>query len=741
MSNKKKKKNHIKKETPKKVQKPDAVKEFFRFIDKLSAGQFNILAILIIIIAGYLAYSNSFHGEMIFDDINIIQQNETLHDLGNYSDLSNWLTPTGRPLAMFSFALNYSFHENNVFGFHLVNFIIHLLFGIFVFLLARLILSINVSENLYEKKYQGIIAFFIALICVIHPIQTQAVSYIVQRMASMAAMFYVMSVFFYGFARIKYSKHGNSMSIILLYLLSALSGALGLLSKQNVITLPVAILLFELFFVRNKNGQLCKKYLLISSGLIVVAAIVVIFGGFIPKETDTISRSEYLFTQFRVIIKYIQLLFLPFNQALDYNFPISYSLIEWKVIVSLVIILLILIAGVYLFKKKPLVSFGIFWFFLSLSVESSILPIQDVIVEHRLYLPMFGFSILFVSLIWDLFGEKRITAAILFFVVVSIIFGIATYYQNKAWETKLSLWLDNTQKKPTNARAFSNLGSTYITLYDYNKAEEAYEEAVNLDSTYSEALFNLGNVKIDLGKLDEAVEVLTKLIKLDPTYHKAYFARGTALTSMQKHTEALADFERSLTQKDIDLNSSVYNKSGLAKLSLRQFRDAIEYFDQSIELKNDFPDPYNNKGLVFLEMKSYDSAIIMFTKAIELNPQFFEAYNNRGNAYVGLKLYNEALNDYSKALELRPNQPTILKNIAVIHYYLKNYPQAIEVYTQILSITPQAPNILNDRGITYYLMQDYEKAYTDMVKARQMGVVTNQEIFSFLEEYMISKNQ
>jgi len=741
MSKKKKIKAITKKGVIEKPLSPDLGKQFLSFIEKFSPVQFNIIAILVIIVVGYLSYSNSLNGEMIFDDINIIQQNDRLHDLDNFKDINKWVSPNGRNFAMFSFAINYSIHENNVFGYHLFNLIIHLIYGCFVFLLARLILSISIFDNIPQRKYSGLMAFFIALICVLHPIQTQAVSYIVQRMASMAGMFYIMSLFFYGKGRLLHVKDGFDIRVILLYLFALFSVILGLLTKQIVITIPFVILLFELFFIRNKAGGIFKKYLVISFSMLFILSLIIIFGGFLPKETETITRSEYLFTQFRVIVKYIQLLLFPVNQALDYDLSLSGNLLEWKVIACLFIILVLIVAAFLLYKKKHLISFGIFWFFITLSVESSILPIRDVINEHRLYLPLFGFSLIFVSLIWDFFAIKRLYAVIGFFLVLNIIYGFTTYEQNKVWKSKLSLWLDNTSQKPHNARSHSNLGSTYITMRDFVKAEEAYEEAARLDPDYTEALFNLGNVKIDLIKYQEAILVFSQLVGVDTSNFKAYYGRGVAYSGIHEYEKALSDFTNAFSPNNIEHNITVYNKSGLAKLSLQKYDEAISDFNEALRLKPEYAEAYNNRGLVYLEKKEYNIAINDFTKAIEVRLEFFEAYNNRGNAYFRQQLYEYALADYQKALELNPNEITILKNIAIIHYYNKNYEQAIEFYSKILSFSPQSANVLNDRGITYYILKDYEKAYADLIQARQLGLKTNPDVFKFLENYINTKNQ
>lgn len=741
MSKATKKKHKIKRGKNIQPKPGDRGKKFFLFVEKLSSLQFNTLSILIIILTGFLAYSNTFRGEMIFDDINIIQQNENIHDFNEFKNLNSWFNLNSRHFCMLTFALNYSIHENEVFGYHIVNLLIHLIFGILIFLLMKLILKVRLYDNDPQRKYPGLLAFFIALVCVMHPIQTQAVSYIVQRMASMAAMFYVASVFFYAKGRLLYSNNGLNFKVFTLYFFSLLFGIIGLQTKQTVITLPAAILLFELFFIRKKHGGIYKHYLITAFSLLAVFLLVVIFGGYLPKETDTITRSEYLYTQSRVILKYIQLILIPINQALDYDFSISHSFFSWKVILSSLVIGGMFLIAVFSYKKKHLVSFGILWFFITLSAESSIIPIRDVINEHRLYLPLVGFSLVFISLIWDYFSKKSLIGVIFFFVILNTIYGFATYEQNKTWHSKLSLWRNNTAKKPHNSRSHNNLGSTYITLNDFENAEDSYEKAVKLKPDYIEALFNLGNVKIDLGKFTEAVKVLNQLIKEDSAFYKAYFARGIAYSSMQIYDKALSDFSKAISDKDIENNIKVFNKSGMVKFSMNKYTEAIEDFNKALAIDSTFTETYNNLGLVYLESDNYDKAVYYFTKAIDYRPEFFEAYNNRGNAYFKQKNYEKALKEYKYALEINPDEITVLKNIALINYIIRNYQEAIEFYNKILEINPNSATVINDRGLTYYMMQDYERAYADLLRARQAGVITNQEVFDFIQNYVQNNKQ
>ncbi len=602
MINKKKKRTVSKKEH---VKKSRSIKS-----KKHSPLRFNLIALLVIIVAGYLAYSNSLNGEMIYDDLRSIQNNEKLHDFDNIKVLKNWINPNQRQFAKLTFTLNYSIHENNVFGYHLFNLIVHIIYGFFVFLLAKLLLSLNLFDNNPLRKQTTLMALFIALICILHPIQTQAVSYIVQRMASMSTMFYIMSIYFYGKGRLQYVKEGLNKGVFLLYLFSLLSGILGILSKQIVATLPAAILLFELFFIRNKEGAIFKKYLVFAFSFMAALCLIIIFSGLLPKETENITRSEYLYTQSRVIIKYIQLLLFPVNQTLNYDFVISTRFFEWKVIVSSLIIIGLIILAFLLYKKKHLISFGIFWFFLTLLIESSLIPIIDVIFEHRLYLPMFGFSLIFVSLIWDFLAKKRMNTVIIFFIALCITYAILTYERNKVWKTQISLWTDNIDKYPGDKVAYMNRALAYNQQGRYNEAIADY---------------NTG-------------------IKLDSNNYQFYINKGLAHKIMKQYELAILDFSEAIEKRKPD-NYQPYLERGIIYTDyLKQYDTGIKDFMTCLSHDANHADATINLAVAYYQKNIYDSAMVYCQKSMELTPE-------NGNTYYIAALISASKNEFGQAYE------------------------------------------------------------------------------------------
>lgn len=282
------------------------------------------------------------------------------------------------------------------------------LHGILVFLICSLllhILKLNLS-NLQSYFF----SLTVSLLFILHPIQTQAVTYISQRFASLAALFAFSSIYCY----LQYRNKSSSAY----YIGSLLFALLAFKTKENTATLPLIIIMLEWLVFRPSNRH--KKIIIAVIPYFFLLSVIVfsfvnakkpvaeLVNDIIGKsvETSTISRTTYLMTQFRVITTYLRLLLLPIRQSIDYYYPLSKSFFEGKTFLCFLLLLCLLIISIIIRKKYTAISVGMLWFFIFLIVESSIIPIADVIFEHRLYLPSFGFFFALTSLIYCIFHPQ-----------------------------------------------------------------------------------------------------------------------------------------------------------------------------------------------------------------------------------------------------------------------------------------------------------------------------------------------
>jgi len=307
----------------------------------------------VIILTGIIIYSNSFDCSFHFDDYDNIVNNKKIHDL---SDSEAWWNfSKNRPVSMFSFVLNYHFHKLDVRYYHLVNLIIHIINAFLVWWLTLLVLSSPALKKNKLVKQKHTLAFFTAMLFVSHPLATQAVTYIIQRQALMAAMFFMLSLAMYIKARLRY---GNNIKSWLLYAGALLAFVLAALSKENAYTLPFVIILVEVCFLQTK---IILMILAIAGIVFMLLAkfSVDIFAPIPPSQSmgnaETITPLNYLLTQFRVVPQYIQLMIFPVSQNLDYDVALSHRFFEMKTMLGFLFLASLVVLAVYLFNRNRII--------------------------------------------------------------------------------------------------------------------------------------------------------------------------------------------------------------------------------------------------------------------------------------------------------------------------------------------------------------------------------------------------
>ncbi|MFH1269893.1 MAG: hypothetical protein ABIH75_02390, partial [Candidatus Omnitrophota bacterium] len=360
-----------------------------------------LLLVTLLCCLGIAAYSNSLHNSFHFDDEQAIVENLNIKNLANLRLI--WDYGPTRSLTTLSLAFNYHLHKLDVFGYHLFNLAIHLCTAILAWWFVLLTFATPPMKKDKISGHASTIAFFTAAVFAVHPIQTEAVTYIIQRTAVLAALFYLLSLCLYIKSRMLQIEGSDSKSNYNFYYTASLLAALaGIYTKETIITLPVAIVLYEFCFLKNQgrfNWRRILPFFIIS----LIIPLTAIFR--ISEHNPGIPQIHYLLTQPRVMITYLRLLFIPVNQNLDYDYPIIKTLFDPAALTGILSIVLILIIAIRLFHRYRLLSFAVFWFFLVLLPESSIFPIHDVIFEHRLYLAVLGYGIFLVSAVYYLFKK------------------------------------------------------------------------------------------------------------------------------------------------------------------------------------------------------------------------------------------------------------------------------------------------------------------------------------------------
>lgn len=515
---------------------------------------FIIIAFLIIAIATSSVYLNSFNVPFQFDDVKRIVD---INAARSFDLVEIFRYSKSRALSYLTFSLNYYFGKENVFGYHLLNLIIHIISSFLVFILSLSILSSPAilrlkTFNLKEESY--LISLFAALIFAVHPVQTESVTYIWQRGESMAGMFYLLSLCFYVRFRLDQIYSPDKRHAINLFYIGCLFFMLlSFLSKPTSVTLPAAIMLCEIsFFSQDK-----KEFKGAAKRLLPVAAFTVI--PFILAKYDTGESKgiavrlspyymPYYYTKLRVLADALRLMALPLGQRIEYYFDWSASLTKpMTTFYCLMLHLGLLVTAVLNFRRNRIIFFAVMWFYLTLSV-TTLLFLDDLFFEHYLYLPLvaYAFSLSIFSFRFCSRAKIDKRAWIVFMVILVAVYSFAAHNRNKVWQSEISLWEDAVKKSPKHARANYTLGVYYFRARRYKEALQRYKTALFYEEDYPEAYYRLGEYYLELKEPHRSIESYKKAIMLKPDFFEAHLNLASVFLHLSKYPEAREYFNNAL---------------------------------------------------------------------------------------------------------------------------------------------------------------------------------------------------
>lgn len=537
-----------------------------------------------------------------------------------------------RPVSNFSFALNYLIDGYDVQGYHLVNIILHICSSFFLFLLLRATLFLPINREKYGRFSS--LAFFTAVLWLVHPVATQSVTYIVQRMNSMAVMFCLLSMLLYVTGR-KYQvlrgHHPQKLKTFFLFTGSGFAGLLAIGSKEIAATLPVIILTYEWFFFQNLSLTWLRRRLPWIIGAVAIICLLAFFylNGHLLQtffsndcQGRDFTRAERILTQFRVIVHYIGLLLYPHPSRLflDYNFSLSSSLFEpLTTFISAGLLISTLMAAILLSRKERLLSFCLLWFFGNLVIESSVICLE-IIFEHRTYLPSTFFILFLTATLYRISNNNR--AISLFLIGVILLFGYWTIARNKVWQDPEILWEDCIIQYPDKARTHNNLGTALYRNEKLQEAEQQFLIAIDLyrKGAKYKAIYhsNLGLVYVKTGRTPEAVEQFTTAIQLNPKFYMAYNHLSDLYEKQGMIHEAITGYRQALKISPGYLKSN----GGLGKILLQQGHpaEALPYLEKASHQKPIDVSIHLNLGEVLLQLGRKDEAITIFQQVLETDP-------------------------------------------------------------------------------------------------------------------------
>jgi protein O-mannosyl-transferase len=659
----------------------------------------------IVVFAALAAYHNSFFGPFILDDPSAITDNQSIRHLGSALSPPSDVGVGGRPLLNLTFALNYALGGMNVGGYHACNLLIHALAGLTLFGIVRRTLlrpafvglrraglsplnSGAISQGLSLAE-AWMLALAVALIWVVHPLQTEAVTYISQRAESLMGLFYLLTLYCFirsqdsGDRRQETGSLPNaafsfqpSLSVVappatrspvkagakteaLWLTISVLACLLGTMAKEIIVTAPVMVLLYDRTFIAGSWREAWRQrwwyYLGLAATWLLLAHLMTGLNQRGAGFGEGVTWSSYALTSCRSVVLYLKLAVWPHPLVLDYGTDTVQNAAD---VLPYGLVLALLLAGTAVaLWRWPVVGFAGAWLFLILAPTSSIVPVAgQPMAEHRMYLSLAAVVTVVLLGMYAWIGRR----SAIVFAAAAVGLGWMSVLRNEDYRSELAIFRDTVAKCPGNARARYNLGMILAGLNRPPEAITEYETALRIKPDYEEAHYNLGIALAKIpGRLPDAISHFESALRIKPNDAEAHNNLGIALASIP---------DRSL--------------------------DGIAHFEAALRIKPDYAEAHYNLGIALAKIPDrLPDAILEYEAALKINPGFVQAYFNLGNAWSQQGRYASACEAYEEVLKLKPGYADGHVNLGLTLAIMGRLDEAITQFKTALQINPDDPSV------------------------------------------------
>ncbi len=607
------------------------------------------LALLILLTLS--AFYGTLSTPWLYDDEHAIVNNEATQNLDIYPQAFHPDNLFNRPVLQFTFALNRALGGVDVLGYHLVNIALHAAVGlVFYFLLLDLLCLVPEDRRSEWRR----LPFWATALHLVHPLAVEPVAYLSSRSSLLATLFFLLGLL----SLVKFYKRTTDTGLGGLELLAAFAICfyLGAGTKAIIITLPVMAVVFLAFrwpgkFI-EKKGQ--EAMLLLVPTLVYLFWRTSLMGSALNLPGDPssahINRLLYGLTQIKeFIFFYVARYCFPINQ----NFEPDVRLVSgWGDPGIWISLALMALAGYGIWKYTPrLLWFGALWSVITLLPTSSVVPLKQIVTEHRFYLPGLGMSLLVAGLF--LMAANRFSRAGMGFAGLLVLCFVLTHNRVQDFQSELILWEDTAVKSPAKPLVHNNLATIYLDLKRYEDAERSLKRTLELEPRHSQARTNLGVLYAQRGRMEQAITEFLSLIKAGSTDPIVFYNAGLTLKNLNRPEEALPLLEKA---KELKPGNAQY----LFTL-----------------------------GQVYQLLKRNDDALLAYRKSVKLDPGNYEAQLNMGTVFWNQGHFFFADSAFQRAYELAPESTVVLSNLVSSNMVFQNYEQAIRYLNEWLKIEPE----------------------------------------------------
>ncbi len=609
---------------------------------------------VLLLLAGVLAYSNTLTVPLLLDDTISIAENPSIRRLWPPGPI---LSPPatagvgGRPLSNLSFALNFAAGGLDVRGYHLVNLAIHLAAGLTLFGLVRRTLGLPVPGPAFSSDAATRVAFTAALLWLLHPLQTESVTYISQRTESLAGLFYLLTL--YAFARASQESGRRWL------FLAPLACACGMATKEIMVTAPVVVLLFDRTFVGGSfrvawSARRRIHFSLASTWILLLFLLTDVHERGIGYVA--ITAWQYALTSCQSLLVYLRLTLWPAPLVFDYgtDFVRTWSQ-GWLAVAAVA-----LLAGgtIWALWRTPRLGFLAVWIFVLLAPTTSFVPVAgQPLAEHRMYLPLAAVTVA-AALAAHRWLQRRAIPVLLSLAVLLL---AATYVRNRDYRDAVTLWTDTVTKRPLNARAHAALGAALIERRAWAPGIAALEHSVQLDPASGEARNNLATALTEVNRTPEALGHFSAALRLRPGIASTHYNFGNALLSVGRASEAIAQQEQALIL--LPEFPLAHCALAQAQLAAGRLEPAIDNFRAALRSQPDLVAAHFGLANALAQSGRAPDAIPLYEATLRAVPTAVDAHYHLGNALRALTRPAEAAQRFAAALQLQPD-------FAEAHHYL-----------------------------------------------------------------------
>jgi len=637
------------------------------------------------------AYSNALVGPFVLDDLPSIRDNLSLRAWPTALVTPLTSTTHGRPFLNLSFALNYHLSGDSVGSYHLVNLTIHILAGLVLFGVLRRTL------RPFAGTAAATVAFFGALLWALHPLDTAAVTYVVQRAESLMGLFYLGTLYCF----IRYVDPGDGASPARAprrwAMLCIVSCGLGMATKEVMVSAPLVVLLYDRTFVSGSFRESLRRHrgLLLSLAAtwsVLIALVISSAGrGGTAGFGTRVSPWDYALTQTHAVGHYLRLVVYP--SPLVFYYGPSLTADPAQILPGALLIAALLAFTAWALGKAPVAGFLAAAFFLILAPSSSFMPVAtETVAEHRMYLALIPLVAGVVCGLYRRFGAPIFA----FFILIGVALGATTYARNEAYRTSLGLWQNTVAHDPSNPWARNNLGCEWDGVPGKTAAAVAqFEEALKLKPDQAEANYNLANdLRLMPGRTDEAIAHYEAALRAKPAFPAAHNNLGSLLIGVPgRFEDAVAHYQEALRLWP-NYAEAHYDLGNAWAMIPARGSDAVREYQEALRLKPDYASAHNNLGKMLANDPDRTAeAVDQFQAAIRLDPNNAEAHYNLGSVWSEVPgRAAEAAGQFADALRLRPNYPEAHVNLGNLHARMPGQMDAaIAQYRAALALRPGDP--------------------------------------------------